>query len=164
MRGIVGYGQSIMPTPLVVFSSSETKNAFFLKLCHFSLMLLHWYSNFTWILSLGVTFILLMSLTCGCAVTSSLLGDSTSMRDNHVTHTLRFWSNFPQMFLLIRNKSEQNFFTKISAFEIWVFLGPFFQKSIILNFLYKANLHENLHLCTFLGGNPKITLKIGLEY
>ena len=47
-----------------------------------------------------------MSLIYGTHV-----GDATSMRDSNVTHTLRVWSNFAQIFLLIRNKSEQNFFT-----------------------------------------------------
>ena len=42
--------------------------------------------------------------------THSQKGDSTSMRHSHVTHNVRFWSDFAQMFLLIRNKSEHIFF------------------------------------------------------
>ena len=69
---VVGWGWSILPTPPVIFNSSETKKAFSPKFCHFSSILLHWYSNFTWILTLGVTFKWHMSLSRDCSVTSLL--------------------------------------------------------------------------------------------
>ena len=51
------------------------------------------------------------------AIIPDFWDDSMSMRDSHVTHILRFWSNFAQMFLPIRNKSEQkNFRETLNGF------------------------------------------------
>ena len=86
----------------------------------------------------------------------------------------RFWSNFAQMFLLIRNKVSKIFSPNSKRFLRQRFLKfgnfrTFFQKSTILNFpylmklsqleFYTASLHENLHLCTFLGEEAKNHIK-----
>ena len=75
---------------------------------------------------------------------------------NVPTYKKQKWAIF---FHLTLNSSWDIGFWNLGNFR------TFFQKSAILNFpylkelLYKANLHENLHLCTFLGGESKNHIK-----